>query len=126
MGRFLVFVSLKSFITRSTSDLIGEGEFYFKCNRRRFPHQGTVHLKKMEEFKLEPQPLMYFAITDNNKPKYKFNISVHEADLVGDDLMIKRTFELPLKTIDEDFEMVDKTKVCALYVHIHIEETRQF
>lgn len=126
MSRFLIAVYLKSFVAKNISEVAGEGEFYFKCNRRRFPSYGTIHLKKLEELRIEPMPLMYLAIVESRKTKFKFNISAREDDPVVDDLMIERTFEVPVKPLAQDFEMFDKTKLCALYIHIRIEETRQY
>lgn len=127
MARFYVNVFLDAFKTNVSGDLVGEGEFYFKCNDSRFPDDGEIKLGKEEVFNPKPNPSIYTAMVDSKEKEVKLKIKVKEADPLKDDTFINEKLMFPLKpTNDHAFELKDKKGRCILKCILNIVEAKNW
>ena len=122
MTRYVVNVFLDSFYTKKSGD-IGEGEFYFLCNKKRFPDEGVIKMKKNETFDPEPNPTFFWGIVDSKKDKMKMEFKVKEQDPLKDDTFLKEKIEFTLKNQKQVFTLTDKKGICELKVGVQIKIT---
>ena len=123
MTRYFVTAYLDSFFTQDSGDIAGKGEFYFKCNKKRYPDVGFIQMKKGQTFDPEPNPVMYSAVLDDKTKEVKFDLEVWEEDPGMDDKFIDKNFHYPLRPTHETFELTDKKEKCKLKLVVKIEET---
>ena len=126
MTRFIVCAYLESFFTKDTGDIGGKGEFYFKCNGKRYPDIGEIQLGKNQTFDPEPNPVFYTALVDAGKKEVKFDVEVWEADPGRDDKFIDKEFKLPLKTMNETVVLSDKKNRCQVKIVVKMEEAKNW
>jgi len=126
MTRWFVVCYLDKFISKSTGDIGGEGEFYFKCNNKRFPDKGVIKLKKMEMFDPEPNPIFYSALMEDKDKEVKFDVEVWEEDPGRDDKFIDQEFKIKLAPMNETKVLTDKKGKCQITLVIKIEEAKNW
>jgi hypothetical protein len=121
MTRFYIVAYLDSFFTKTSGDIVGQGEFYFKCNGKRFPDIGVIQLKANESFDPEPNPVMFAAILDESKKEVKFDFEVWEEDPGRDDKFIDQVIKFPIRQMNQTVELKDKKGKCALKLVIKMD-----
>jgi hypothetical protein len=126
MARYYVSVYLDSFISTKSGDIVGKGEFYFKCNSKRFPDKGTINLGANQLFDPEPNPTFYTALVEEKEKKVKFDIEVWEEDPGLDDKFLVKKFEYPIKTMNETIVLKDPKGICQLKLILKMQETKDW
>lgn len=126
MARFFVVAYLESFVSRESGDMGGgQGEWYFKCNGKRYPDRGVIRLKAGQHFDPEPRPVFYTELADRNK-EIKFDFEVWEEDKGRDDKFLDKEFKLKVDTMNQTFELTDKKQRVDLKVKVRMEESKDF
>ena len=125
MTRYFAVVYLDSFISADKGDVIGAGEFYFKCNGKRYPDKGVIKLKQDQLFDPEPNPVFWTVIAvDDDVKEIKLDFEVWEDDIGRDDKFIDEEIKVPLKITQQNLELKGKKKDCSLKVVLKISETQ--
>ena len=126
MVRFFVVAYLESFISRTSGDMGGgQGEFYFKCNGKRYPDKGVIKLKAGEHFDPEPNPVFYTELGDGGK-EVKFDFEVWEEDRGRDDKFLDKEFKLKIGQMNQTFDLTDKKQKVDLKVKIRMDEAKNW
>src|SRR4030042_190148 len=120
MVRYLVQVYLQSFFTKTSGDSFGKGEFYFKCNGKRYPDKGEFHLKAGQTFDPQPNPTFYTAIVDDKEKVVKFDFEAWEADPGRDDKFIDQKMNVNINPMNQTFELTDKKQRCSLRIVVQV------
>jgi len=126
MTRWWIVCYLDKFYTKVSGDIAGEGEFYFKCNGKRFPDKGVIKLKKNETFDPEPNPILFSALLEDKDKEVKFDVEVWEEDPGRDDKFIDQEFKIKLAPMNEKKTLMDKKQKCQLDLVIKIEEAKNW
>jgi hypothetical protein len=124
--RYFVNAYLDSFYTKTSGDVAGKGEFYFKSNKKRYPDVGEIHLGKNEYFNPPVKPTIYTALVEDKAKEIKFDFEVWEADPGLDDKFLDKEFKLPLKLTNQTFDLVDKKGKVNLKVLITIQDAGKY
>ncbi len=123
MGRSMVLVYLQTFFTKSSGDTFGKGEFYFKCNGKRYPDKGEFHLKGGETFNPNPPPTFYTAIVEDKEKVINFDFEAWEADPGRDDKVIDIKQKVSISPLNQTYEFTDKKQRCVLKIVIQVFST---
>jgi len=123
MIRYLVVVYLQSYFTKTSGDSFGKGEFYFKCNGKRYPDKGDFHLKRGLTFDPQPNPTSYIAIVDDKQKVVKFDFEVREADPGRDDKFIDQKMNINIDPLNQTYELTDKKQRCTLKIVVQVIPT---
>lgn len=125
--RLYVNVYFEAFKTEDSGDLFGEGEFYFMCNKRRYPDEGIIKLGKGEVFNPIPNSIFYTAMLDSKEKDIELKIKVKEEDALKDDTFLTEKLKFPLKpTDDHPFEVRDKKGKCILKLKLNMVEAKDW
>jgi hypothetical protein len=124
MTRFYIQFLLDKFYTKTSGDIGGKGEFYFKINGKRFPDKGVILLKGNETFDPEPNPTLYTAVLDDKEKTIKCDFEVWEEDPGRDDKFLDKEFKLPIKTMSETQTLSDKKGKVELTMIIKMAPTK--
>ncbi len=120
MARFIVLVYLQSFFTKTSGDTFKKGEFYFKCNGKRYPEKGEFHLKAGETFNPNPPPTFYTAIVDAGEKVLNFDFEAWEADPGMDDKFIDHKMKINVAPLNQTYEISDKKQRCTLKIVVQV------
>ncbi len=123
MVRYVVLVFLQSFTTKSSGDTFGKGEFYFKCNGKRYPEKGEFRLKGGETFNPNPPPTFYTAIVEDKEKVVNFDFEAWEADPGRDDKFIDHKMKIAVAPLNQTYDITDKKNRCALRIVVQVFPT---
>jgi hypothetical protein len=126
MVRFYIVCYLDAFQSMVKGDVFGEGEFYFKCNGKRFPDRGVIKLSKGEIFNPQPPPVLYSAVVDNKEKTIEFDLEVREQDPLIDDKFLDQKFKIPIQAMAENKVLVDKKGRSQIKLVLKSVETKTF
>lgn len=124
MARHIVQVFLDSFWTKTSGDVGGGGEFYFKTNGRRYPDEGTINLKAGQTFVPDPKPTFYTALTEDKNLKLSFQ--VFEEDPGLDDKFLDEDINHPIRPGTQTLVLQDKKGKVKLILIVKIEEANRW
>jgi hypothetical protein len=122
MARFFVVAYLDSFVSTTSGDIGGQGEFYFKCNGKRYPDKGVIKLKANEMYDPEPNPVMFTALMESSEKRVKFDFEVWEEDPGRDDKFLDQKLEFPLTPMNQTLELKDKKNKVNLKLNVKIAD----
>jgi hypothetical protein len=123
MARYFINLYLDSFVSQDSGDITGDGEFYFKCNGRRYPNKGVINLSKGELFDPKPNPTLYTSILDEKEKNVKIDVEVWEDDPGRDDKFIDHVLKYPIKAMADVVTLQDKKKRCTLKLNLSMTVT---
>ncbi len=123
MTRYLVQVYLESFFTTTSGEKFGKGEFYIKCNGKRYPNRGKLHLNAGQTFDPQPNPTLYTAVIDDKEKFINFKLQVVEADPGRNDIFIEHEMKIAIKPYNQSYELFDKSQRCTLKFVVQVVPT---
>ncbi len=123
MARYIILVYLQSFFTKTSGDVFKKGEFYFKCNGKRYPDKGEFHLKGGDTFNPNPPPTFYTAILDEKEKVVNFDFEAWEADPGRDDKFIEHKMKINIGPLNKTYDITDKQQRCELKIVVQVFPT---